>query len=79
MNLAREKFAVQLNVSLNNLTIRFFILTGNKPDHILGIFLSHLMNTLTKSDDMHFRRDIYQCYHCLYGVHLAVSVLSLLY
>ncbi|KAI9260891.1 hypothetical protein EDC94DRAFT_610142 [Helicostylum pulchrum] len=37
------------------------------------IFLTHLMATLTKADDTHFRRDIYQCYHCLYGVHLAAE------
>ncbi|KAI7893343.1 uncharacterized protein EV154DRAFT_501727 [Mucor mucedo] len=37
------------------------------------IFLSHLMDTLTKADDLQFRREIYQCYHCLYGVHLAAE------
>jgi hypothetical protein len=43
--------------------------------YYVGIFLSHLMTTLTKADDIQFRREIYQCYHCLYGVHLAVSSL----
>jgi hypothetical protein len=40
-----------------------------------SIFIHHLMETLTNVDDSTFRREIYQCYHCLYGVHLAVSTL----
>ncbi|KAI8967147.1 hypothetical protein BDF20DRAFT_901944, partial [Mycotypha africana] len=38
-----------------------------------GIYLQHLLETLVKVDDKRFRRDIYQCYHCLYGVHLAAE------
>lgn len=56
-----------------------FFITGFPYSCIyVGIFLSHLMTTLTKADDVQFRREIYQCYHCLYGVHLAVCYLSLL-
>ncbi|KAI8366707.1 uncharacterized protein BYT42DRAFT_587609 [Radiomyces spectabilis] len=38
-----------------------------------GIFLTHLLGVLTKLDDAEYRRNIYQCYHCLYGVHLAAE------
>ncbi|KAI8639579.1 hypothetical protein BD408DRAFT_371457 [Parasitella parasitica] len=37
------------------------------------IFVQHLMRTLGKADSTVFRREIYQCYHCLYGVHLAAE------
>ncbi|KAI8378602.1 hypothetical protein BD560DRAFT_389864 [Blakeslea trispora] len=38
-----------------------------------SIFLHHVRETLVKVDDLAFRREIYQCYHCLYGVHLAAE------
>ncbi|KAI8080754.1 uncharacterized protein B0P05DRAFT_72267 [Gilbertella persicaria] len=38
-----------------------------------SIFLQHVMDTLVQVDDVTFRREIYQCYHCLYGVHLAAE------
>ncbi|OBZ89568.1 Histone transcription regulator 3 [Choanephora cucurbitarum] len=38
-----------------------------------SIFLHHVRETLAKVDDIAFRREIYQCYHCLYGVHLAAE------
>lgn len=38
-----------------------------------SLFIHHLLNTLVKVDNVAFRRAIYQCYHCLYGVHLAVT------
>lgn len=77
MSLVKEKSVVQPNVSLNIFVhSAFFYINLYKLDPGLGIFLTHLMATLTKADDTHFRRDIYQCYHCLYGVHLAVSFSS---
>lgn len=39
-----------------------------------SVFIYHLMETLTRVNDNRFRREIYQCYHCLYGVHLAASI-----
>lgn len=38
-----------------------------------ALFARHLMGTLGKIDANLFKREIYQCYHCLYGVHLTVS------
>ncbi|KAI8333838.1 hypothetical protein BC941DRAFT_106385 [Chlamydoabsidia padenii] len=35
-----------------------------------GIFLQHLIKLLSNVDFEDNRRGIYQCYHCLYGVHL---------
>lgn len=40
---------------------------------LVGIFLQHLIKMLSDVDVKSGRRGIYQCYHCLYGVHLAVS------
>lgn len=42
-----------------------------------SLFIQHLLATLTRTDNMTFRREIYQCYHCLFGVHLAVSLICL--
>ncbi|CEI91811.1 hypothetical protein RMCBS344292_06089 [Rhizopus microsporus] len=33
-------------------------------------FLHHLLDCLIETDSQAFRKDIYQCYHCIYGVHL---------
>ncbi|KAI8096895.1 uncharacterized protein BX664DRAFT_68541 [Halteromyces radiatus] len=38
-----------------------------------GIFLQHLVQVLSEVDANNNRRGIYQCYHCLYGVHLAAE------
>ncbi|KAG0178423.1 Histone transcription regulator 3 [Apophysomyces sp. BC1021] len=38
-----------------------------------GIFLRHLLDVLIKMEDVEYRRSIYQCYHCLYGVHVAAE------
>ncbi|KAI7905962.1 uncharacterized protein BX663DRAFT_483630 [Cokeromyces recurvatus] len=38
-----------------------------------NIFLHHLLETFIKIDNKIFRREIYQCYHCLYDVHLAAE------
>ncbi|KAI9478245.1 MAG: hypothetical protein EXX96DRAFT_570148 [Benjaminiella poitrasii] len=38
-----------------------------------SIFLHHLLDTFMKVDDTSLRREIYQCYHCLYDVHLATE------
>jgi hypothetical protein len=40
---------------------------------LLDVFLHHLLNNLFETDSEAFRKDIYQCYHCIYGVHLGVS------
>ncbi|KAI8145939.1 hypothetical protein BJV82DRAFT_29849 [Fennellomyces sp. T-0311] len=36
-----------------------------------GAFLKYLLKLLTQENSTKYRRGIYQCYHCLYGVHLA--------
>ncbi|CEI97466.1 hypothetical protein RMCBS344292_11598 [Rhizopus microsporus] len=38
-------------------------------------FLHHLLDCLIETDGQTFRKDIYQCYHCIYGVHLGVSLI----
>lgn len=38
-------------------------------------FLHHLLDCLIETDSQAFRKDIYQCYHCIYGVHLGVSLI----
>ncbi|CAO3593379.1 unnamed protein product [Absidia cylindrospora] len=38
-----------------------------------GIFLQHLVELLSRVDVDEHRRGIYQCYHCLYGVHLVAE------
>ncbi|KAI7879176.1 hypothetical protein K492DRAFT_208427 [Lichtheimia hyalospora FSU 10163] len=35
-----------------------------------GIFLKHLLNLLATESKTQYRIGIYQCYHCLYGLHL---------
>ncbi|ORY98057.1 hypothetical protein BCR43DRAFT_490797 [Syncephalastrum racemosum] len=38
-----------------------------------GILLKEILRFLTRSNAVQHRRGIYQCYHCLYGVHLAAE------
>ncbi|KAI9264814.1 hypothetical protein BY458DRAFT_513660 [Sporodiniella umbellata] len=37
------------------------------------VFLHHLLLNLFETDSTLFRKDIYQCYHCIYGVHLGAE------
>ncbi|KAI9312531.1 hypothetical protein BX666DRAFT_2031252 [Dichotomocladium elegans] len=38
-----------------------------------GIFLKHLLKLLTTEAKIKHRIGVYQCYHCLYGLHLAAE------
>ncbi|CAO3660434.1 unnamed protein product [Rhizopus stolonifer] len=37
------------------------------------VFLYHLLENFFETDRKLFRKDIYQCYHCIYGVHLGTD------
>ncbi|KAF7726581.1 Histone transcription regulator 3 [Apophysomyces ossiformis] len=38
-----------------------------------GTFIKQLLELLIGTKDIEYRRSIYQCYHCLYGVHVAAE------
>lgn len=51
----------------------FFSFLKNDFFFLLDVFLYHLLENFFETDRKLFRKDIYQCYHCIYGVHLGVN------